>query len=54
MSVAEHKLRTRESPPLDGRRCTIGSTTVDHKKIGILYVLMSLVFLVVGGAGGAC
>jgi cytochrome c oxidase subunit I len=24
-------------------------TTVDHKKIGILYVLMSLVFLVVGG-----
>src|SRR5437763_7595771 len=25
-------------------------TTVDHKKIGILYVLMSLVFLVVGGA----
>ena len=25
-------------------------TTVDHKKIGILYVLMSLVFLVIGGA----
>src|SRR6516162_7352895 len=25
-------------------------TTVDHKKIGILYVLMALVFLVVGGA----
>ena len=24
-------------------------TTVDHKKIGILYVLMSLVFLIVGG-----
>ena len=24
-------------------------TTVDHKKIGILYILMSLVFLVVGG-----
>src|SRR5437868_15431 len=24
-------------------------TTVDHKKIGILYVLMALVFLVVGG-----
>ncbi len=24
-------------------------TTVDHKKIGILYVLMSLAFLVVGG-----
>jgi cytochrome c oxidase subunit 1 len=24
-------------------------TTVDHKKIGVLYVLMSLVFLVVGG-----
>lgn len=25
-------------------------TTVDHKKIGVMYVLMSLVFLVVGGA----
>ena len=25
-------------------------TTVDHKKIGILYVLMSLAFLIVGGA----
>src|SRR5262249_8618099 len=24
-------------------------TTVDHKKIGILYVLMALVFLVIGG-----
>ena len=24
-------------------------TTVDHKKIGILYVLMAVVFLVVGG-----
>ncbi len=24
-------------------------TTVDHKKIGLLYVLMSLVFLVIGG-----
>jgi cytochrome c oxidase subunit 1 len=24
-------------------------STVDHKKIGILYILMSLVFLVVGG-----
>src|SRR3954463_13870952 len=26
------------------------ATTVDHKKIGILYVLMALVFLVIGGA----
>src|SRR3954471_6025903 len=25
------------------------ATTVDHKKIGLLYVLMSLVFLVIGG-----
>jgi cytochrome c oxidase subunit 1 len=25
------------------------TTTVDHKKIGIMYVLMSLVFLVIGG-----
>ena len=26
------------------------TTTVDHKQIGIMYVLMSLVFLVIGGA----
>ena len=25
------------------------ATTVDHKKIGILYILMSLVFLVIAG-----
>src|SRR5258708_3019904 len=25
------------------------ATTVDHKKIGVLYILMSLAFLVVGG-----
>ncbi len=25
------------------------TTTVDHKKIGILYILMSLVFLVIAG-----
>src|SRR3954462_6027200 len=25
------------------------ATTVDHKKIGLLYILMSLVFLVIGG-----
>src|SRR4051794_35680091 len=25
------------------------TTTVDHKKIGLMYVLMSLVFLVIGG-----
>ncbi len=27
-------------------------TTVDHKKIGIMYILMAVVFLVVGGVRG--
>src|ERR1700739_2312809 len=27
-------------------------TTVDHKKIGIMYVLMAIVFLVIGGSEG--
>ena len=26
------------------------STTVDHKKIGIMYVVMAIVFLVIGGS----
>ena len=25
-------------------------TTVDHKKIGLMYIIMSLVFLLIGGA----
>src|SRR3954447_8619701 len=47
MSVAEPDVRTG-SPPWTA---TLHEwvTTVDHKKIGILYVLMSVVFLVIGG-----
>ena len=29
------------------------ASTVDHKKIGIMYVVLSLVFLVIGGKGMA-
>jgi cytochrome c oxidase subunit 1 len=47
MAVVEHELAlerpTRTSVLHDW------VTTVDHKKIGIMYVLMSLVFLVIGG-----
>src|SRR3954468_23988331 len=48
MSVAESRVET-ESPPWTAVLHEWIST-VDHKKIGILYVLMSLGFLVVGGA----
>lgn len=47
MAIAEHE------PMLDQPNWTAvlhdWVTTVDHKKIGIMYVLMSLVFLVIGG-----
>ena len=41
MAVAETDISTR--PAVDGRRLHEWTTTVDHKKIGIMYVLMSLV-----------
>ena len=48
MAVAEHDPRTLRPPWTAVVHDWI--TTVDHKKIGILYVLMSLAFLLVGGA----
>src|SRR3954447_21531417 len=48
MAIAEHDPRTSDQPWTAVVHDWI--TTVDHKKIGLLYVLMSLVFLVVGGA----
>src|SRR5262249_1367103 len=47
MSVAEPAVRT-ERPPWTATLHE-WATTVDHKKIGILYILMSVVFLVIGG-----
>ncbi len=38
------------SPPAWTTRLHDWTTTVDHKKIGIMYVLMALVFLVIAGA----
>ena len=46
MSVAEP---TREAPPTWEAVLHEWISTVDHKKIGILYILMAVVFLVVGG-----
>ena len=46
MSVAE---QTREAPPTWEAVLHEWISTVDHKKIGILYILMAVVFLVVGG-----
>src|SRR3954454_17777361 len=48
MAISEHDPRTASLPWTAVANDWI--TTVDHKKIGILYVLMSVVFLVVGGA----
>src|SRR5690242_15457907 len=60
MSLAEQagKLEPVEA---HARRSAVGwvgalhdwTTTVDHKKLGILYVLLSFVFLVIGGAEAA-
>jgi cytochrome c oxidase subunit 1 len=48
MAIAEYDPRTASQPWTAVVHDWI--TTVDHKKIGVLYVLMSLGFLVVGGA----
>src|SRR5438105_3006227 len=47
MAVVEQQ-QERSSPPWS---VTLHDwlTTVDHKKIGILYILMAIVFLVIGG-----
>jgi cytochrome c oxidase subunit I len=54
MAIAEHEpAGTTEPGTPSGRPWTAvlheWITTVDHKKIGIMYILMSLVFLVIGG-----
>src|ERR1700761_3046788 len=47
MSLAEHDVETAKPPWTAALHDWV--TTVDHKKIGVMYVLMSVVFLVVGG-----
>src|SRR5262249_21495431 len=51
MAVAEHDLKqeTKLVPPPWTAVLHDWVTTVDHKKIGILYILMAGFFLVVGG-----
>src|SRR5262249_32016304 len=48
MAVAEHEPRLEPSPWTAALHDWV--TTVDHKKIGIMYILMAVVFLVIGGA----
>jgi cytochrome c oxidase subunit I len=47
MSVAEHRVERASLPWTAVLHDWV--STVDHKKIGILYILMSLVFLFIGG-----
>src|SRR5438067_2300479 len=47
MAVADYE-RSQESPPWTAVLHD-WVTTVDHKKIGIMYVLLAVVFLIVGG-----
>ena len=53
MQLALSKTKTWRSPVLAAPPWTEmlhdWVTTVDHKKIGILYVLMAVVFLIIGG-----
>src|SRR5260370_29393375 len=51
MAVVEEPLQLAHRPAAPPWTAVLHDwvTTVDHKKIGILYVLMALVFLVVGG-----
>ena len=48
MAIAEHE-PALERPPWTAVLHE-WVTTVDHKKIGIMYILMAVVFLVIGGA----
>ena len=48
MAIAEHE-PALERPPWTGVLHE-WVTTVDHKKIGIMYILLAVVFLVIGGA----
>ena len=49
MAVAEQKLPLETPSPPWTEKLHEWVTTVDHKQIGILYVVMSIVFLVIGG-----
>lgn len=48
MAIAEPEKSLRETPPWTAVLHD-WLTTVDHKKIGIMYILMAVVFLVIGG-----
>ena len=48
MGVVPHEFETGQPRPADLLRDWV--RTVDHKKIGLLYMLMAVVFLVLGGA----
>ena len=48
MAIAEHELALERPPWTAVLHDWV--TTVDHKKIGIMYFLMAVVFLVIGGA----
>src|SRR5246127_1452018 len=47
MAVAEHEIIAPRPPWTAVLHDWV--TTVDHKKIGIMYILMAVVFLIVGG-----
>jgi len=54
MAVVDHKDALRHDPAMRARMGFPAilhewTTTVDHKKLGILYVLMAVTFLVIGG-----
>src|SRR6202048_2986676 len=51
MAIVEEPLELAHEPAAPPWTAVLHDwvTTVDHKKIGILYVLMALVFLVIGG-----
>ncbi|HEX3997392.1 MAG TPA: cytochrome c oxidase subunit I [Pirellulales bacterium] len=51
MAIAEPRSETRVEPARRSWTAVLHDwvTTVDHKKIGIMYVLMAIVFLVIGG-----
>ena len=49
-TVAEQQVSRDEATPLPWTAVVHEwITTVDHKKIGIMYILMAVVFLIIGG-----
>ncbi len=54
MSLADHPSAHADAPTSPAgvdlaSRLRVWTTTVDHKRVGIMYVLMAVVFLVIGG-----